>query len=40
MTFVASVQQIRNRFPALERRHNRHPGAYFAGHGARRRRSR
>jgi cysteine desulfurase family protein (TIGR01976 family) len=30
---VASVEQIRSHFPALERRHNGHPVAYFDGPG-------
>ncbi len=30
---IASVEEIRNRFPALERRHAGHPVAYFDGPG-------
>lgn len=33
MTTVASVEQIRSHFPALERVHNGHPVAYFDGPG-------
>ncbi|MBS0379505.1 MAG: cysteine desulfurase-like protein [Proteobacteria bacterium] len=33
MTAVASTGQIRSHFPALERRHNGHPVAYFDGPG-------
>lgn len=32
-THVASVQEIRTHFPALERQHNGHPIAYFDGPG-------
>ena len=33
MSSVASVEQIRSHFPALARRHNGHPVAYFDGPG-------
>ncbi len=33
MSDIASVEQIRARFPALNRRHNGHPVAYFDGPG-------
>jgi len=32
-TTLASTEEIRRHFPALERKHNNHPVAYFDGPG-------